>query len=156
MKTTEREATGHGARRVGELSGTVLRPPELEQEFRLAHLRDDGRDAAVVIGFLTLLSAVFVVNDLTWALPAGRLVEHSVARAIYTASGLMVVAVGLRTTRPAWLDASIVANGLVGSAFTFPLQWARAWASGSRSANRSSRPTAGRSPRRARRAAAPA
>lgn len=120
-----RDAAGGGAPPLGQLRGTVLWPPELERAFRLAQLRDDGRDAAVVIGLITLLSAAFVSNDLEWALPAGRLVDHSVARLLYTASGLAVVAVGLRTKRPAWLDGVLVANGLIGSALTILLQSTR-------------------------------
>jgi signal transduction histidine kinase len=125
MEATERATTGQRERPVGELAGTVLRPPELEQAFRLAHLREDGRDAAVVVGLLTLLSTVFVINDLKWALPSGRLLDHAVARALYTASGLAVIALGLRARSPAWLDGALVTNGLIGSVLTILIQSTR-------------------------------
>ncbi len=109
----------------GSLVGTALQPPALEAEFRAAKLRDDGRDAAVIVGVYALLSFAFVANDLAWAQPRGRLLEVFLGRLLYVGSGAVVVVTGLRTRRPSRLDWSILANVLIGSAYTVVLQSTR-------------------------------
>jgi signal transduction histidine kinase len=109
----------------GRLVGTTLRPPALEAEFRAANLRDDGRDAAVIVGVYLVLSFAFVPNDVAWALPQGRMVDVLLGRVAYVVSGLVVVVAGLRTRSPSRLDWSILANAVIGSLFTILLQSTR-------------------------------
>jgi PAS domain S-box-containing protein len=92
----------------GRLVGTTLRPPTLEAEYRLRYLRDDGRSAATMAGGLAFLGAAFIATDahfvappVLWWLTGLRVGQLAVTVAL--------IAVALRTRRPAVLDAWIVA-----------------------------------------------
>ncbi len=113
---------GSGAR---GLAGTVLYPPALEAEFRASTLRADGRAAAIVVGVITLLSVVFVPNDLLWVVPAGRMAQVNAIRALYVLSSLLVVVVGYRARSVPLLDGAVLGNYLVVAAFTVVLQSTR-------------------------------
>ncbi len=109
----------------GALAGTSLRPPELELEYRLSRLREDGRDAAIVVGVLTGISILFVYNDLVFAGRSPLLPVLFGLRAVYMASGLLVVLVGLRARSRGALDHSILLNLSAGALFTVALQSTR-------------------------------
>jgi PAS domain S-box-containing protein len=115
-------ARGAGSYR---LAGATIHPPALEAEFRAAHLREDGRTAAIVVGAFLLLSLPFVSNDAHWAAPAGRLAETLAARALYLLSGVGVIVLGLRARRPIGLDLIVLCNAVLGAALTFILQATR-------------------------------
>jgi PAS domain S-box-containing protein len=110
---------------MGRLSRATLWPAQLEAEYRAATLRDDGRTAAIVVGVFVLLTFPFVLNDLLFASPAGRLGSLLLARAVYFLSGTLVVWLGFRARSALALDLAILANAFVGGAFTILLQSTR-------------------------------
>lgn len=92
----------------GSLVGTTLRPPALEAEYRLRYLRDDGRAAATSAGGLALLASAFIATDAHFVEPPvlWLLTGLRVGQVAITA---VLIAVALRTRRPAVLDAWTVA-----------------------------------------------
>jgi len=92
----------------GTLVGTTLRPPELEAEYRLRSLRDDGRAAATIAGGLALLASAFIATDSHFVQPPVLWVLTSL-RGGQLAITVVLIAVALRTRRPAVLDGWIVA-----------------------------------------------
>ena len=119
-------SAGPGSPETGvRLSGATLRPAGLEAEFRVETLRDDGRTAATTVGVFVLLTFPFVLNDLVFARPAGRLGHVLLARAVYFVSGALVVWLGLRARSALALDLAVLANAAVGGAFTIVLQSTR-------------------------------
>jgi hypothetical protein len=105
--------------------GAWIRPSELEAAYRLANLRSDGRNAALVVGAFAILSLPFVYNDLFWAGPSGRLADLVAARVVFVLTGLGAVWVGLRGRHPAVLDLAVFLNWFTGAVFTVILQSTR-------------------------------
>jgi PAS domain S-box-containing protein len=109
----------------GRVVGVRIRPASKEADYRLATLRADGRDAAIVIGVFTTLTLPFVYNDLFWPGPAGRLGVLLAARVVYLVTGYLAVWIGLRGRRPSALDWSVLVHWVTGAAFTVVLQSTR-------------------------------
>ncbi|HET8734220.1 MAG TPA: PAS domain S-box protein, partial [Anaeromyxobacteraceae bacterium] len=124
MTGTQADSPAQG-RPDGRLAGTTIHPPSLEAEFRASTLRDDGRTAAVVVGVFQLFALPFILNDIFWAQPVGRLPVMLAARAVFFASAVAVVVLGLRTRRPASLDRAVLVNALVGAALMVLFQSTR-------------------------------
>lgn len=112
-------------RKAGRVAGASLLPPELELEYRRGRLRDDGRDAAIVVGVLTAISLLFLYNDAFFARHSPLLPLLHAARAAYIGSGVLVVVLGLRARGRDALDLSILLYLAVGALFTVALQSTR-------------------------------
>ena len=103
----------------------MLRPPEVEAEYRLRYLRDDGRTAATVVGALLLLSLAYIPNDLHWTVRGSVPWDVILARFLYLATAVAVVLAGLRPRSPTLLDLTVVVNAGAASLLTVVLQATR-------------------------------
>lgn len=107
------------------LRGTSLHPPEVEESYRARFLREDGRQAAAIIGLASLTYFASARQDATFVAGAQMVSLLWAVRLLGVLVGVATSVVALRTTRPAVLDAAIVGWVLFSAGYSVLLQSTR-------------------------------